>query len=69
MSSWAEEEERGGGGSDLGFEGKVSDLQVDEKEQTFGKQILARPLNNSDRAESNKQKILGSSLLVIRSLY
>lgn len=65
MSSW---KKRGGGDSDLGFEGKISNLQVDEKEQTFGKQILARPLNNSDRGESNKQKLLGSSLLVICSL-
>lgn len=43
MASWAKEK----GDSGLGFKGKVDNLQVDEKEQTLGEQILTRSTRNT----------------------
>lgn len=53
------------------FRGKLGNSWVDEKEQTFDKQILARGHLETvgHRRESNKQILLGFSLSATFSLY
>ena len=64
---WAKQKRVGG----WDFNGKESNLQEDEKKQTFGKKLFAGPYRNN-RAEGrnfNKQTLLGSSLSTTPSFY